>query len=269
LGLALAEAVPDGIHLNRDALDITNADAVSEAVEAHRPEVIINAAAYTAVDQAESEPQAAFSVNSAAVENLAKAADAVDALLVQLSTDYVFGGDKKGAYLEDDDPSPMSVYGKSKLEGEQAAAGASRHLIVRTSWLFGNGKNFIRSILKAAESRDRIDVVDDQEGLPTYARDLADGLLALIETGATSVYHLAGGGAPGTWADVAEIALQAAGNESEVRRITSADYHAGRSGPVAPRPRNSVLGCSKAAEAGVKLRPWREAVVAYVKKETA
>lgn len=269
MGLALAEAVPDGIHLDRHALDITDADAVLEAVEAHRPEVIINPAAYTKVDQAEVEPQTAFSVNSAAVENLAKAADAVDALLVQMSTDYVFGGDKKGAYLEDDDPSPMSVYGKSKLEGELAASGAARHLIVRTSWLFGNGHNFIRSILKASETRDTLDVVDDQEGLPTYTVDLAGGLLALIETEATSVYHLAGGGAPGTWADVAEIALQAAGSDCEVRRITSAEYHAGRSGPVAPRPRNSVLGCSKAAEAGVKLRSWREAVVAYVKKETA
>jgi dTDP-4-dehydrorhamnose reductase len=265
LGRALATLVPEGLHLGKSDLDITDRVAVLDKVLGHRPEVIINTAAYTRVDAAEADPEAAFAVNAAAVNNLAEATSKSGSLLVQLSTDYVFRGDKQGAYLEDDETGPLSIYGKSKLEGEKAASGAERHLILRSSWVFGEGHNFIRSILNAAASREELAVVDDQRGLPTYARDLAQGLLKLVNAGATGIYHLAGGGDPATWADLAELALEASRLPTKVRRITTAQYYAERPGPVAPRPANSVLDCSKAASLGVRLRRWPEAVLSYVK----
>lgn len=244
---------------------MTDRVAVLEAISAYRPEVMVNAAVFTRVDAAEAERERAFEVNGKAVTHLAEAASEVGALLVQVSTDYVFPGDKDGPYLEDDPRAPLSVYGMSKLEGEKAAEAADPHLIVRTSWVFGEGANFIRSVVGAAQSRDEMTVVDDQRGLPTYAPDLAQGLLDLVAAGATGTYHLAGGGEAGTWADVAEVALEAAGLETKVRRVTTDEYYAGKSGPVAPRPANSVLDCSKAASLGISLRPWRKAVAKYVR----
>jgi len=153
----------------------------------------------------------------------------------------------------------------------QAAAALDRHLIIRTSWVFGEGRNFVRAVLQAAAagSGEDLPVVDDQRGRPTYAVDLAAGILALVERGAEGTYHLQGGGDPGTWADVAEAALAAAGMPMKVRRITTAEYDAGRAGPgggsIARRPANGVLDCSRAAACGVVLRPWREAIDAYVR----
>jgi dTDP-4-dehydrorhamnose reductase len=265
LGRALATLVPEGVHLGKSDLDITDRAALHDAVLRHRPEVIINTAAYTKVDAAEADPEAAFAVNADAVSTLAEATSKSGSLLVQLSTDYVFRGDKQGAYLEDDETGPLSVYGKSKLEGEKAASAAERHLIVRSSWVFGEGHNFIRSILNAAASREELAVVDDQRGLPTHASDLAQGLLEVVKAGATGIYHLAGRGEPATWAELAELALEAAKLPPKVRRVTTAQYYAERPGPVAPRPANSVLDCSKAASLGVKLRPWPQAVLSYVK----
>jgi len=265
LGRALATLVPEGVHLGKSDLDITDRAAVHDAVLRHRPEVIINTAAYTKVDAAEADPEAAFAVNADAVSTLAEATSKSGSLLVQLSTDYVFRGDKQGAYVEDDETGPLSVYGKSKLQGEKAASGAERFLIVRSSWVFGQGHNFIRSMISAAASREELEVVDDQRGLPTYARDLAQGLMELVKAGAAGIYHLAGRGEPATWADLAELALEAARLPTKVRRVTTAQYYAARPGPVAPRPANSVLDCSKAASLGVRLRQWPEAVLSYVK----
>jgi len=265
LGRALATLVPEGLHLGKSDLDLTDRAAVLEAVSGYRPEVIINAAAYTQVDAAEANPEAAFAVNAEAVRTLAEAASKSGSLLVQLSTDYVFRGDKPDPYREDDDTGPLSIYGKSKLQGEKAASGAERHLIIRSSWVFGEGHNFIRSILNAAASREELAVVDDQRGLPTFARDLAQGLLEVVRAGAAGIYHVAGGGEPATWADLAELALEAAGLPTKVRRVTTAQYYSERPGPVAPRPANSVLDCSKAASLGVRLRRWPEAVFSYVK----
>jgi dTDP-4-dehydrorhamnose reductase len=266
LGVALSDLVPGVVCLDRKVLDITDRDAVGAAVATHKPEVIVNAAAYTKVDAAEADPEGAFAVNARAVEILAEAASRAGALLVQPSTDYVFPGTKGSSYVEDDATGPLSVYGKSKLEGEKAALAAGRHLIVRTSWVFGRGANFIHSILEAAKTRDELTVVDDQWGVPTYAPDLAEGLLRLIDAEARGICHLAGGGDPATWADLAEFALEAAGAGAKVRRTSTAEYYAGHQGPVAPRPAYSVLDCSKAAALGVELRPWREAVVAYLEE---
>jgi len=266
LGRAFARLLPDAAVLDRSGLDITDAAAVDRVLDDVRPDVVYNTAAYTAVDRAESEPEQARRVNVEAVAGLAGAARRIDALLVQFSSDYVFGGDR-GPYKESDPTGPLSIYGRTKLDGEEAARRAGdRHLVVRTSWVFGHGHNFIRSILGAAARYDELTVVDDQRGRPTYAPDLAAATLALVEGGCTGTFNLSGGGAPATWADVAEAAIEAAGLAARVRRVTTTQYYAGKQGPIAPRPANSELDCSKASAVGVSLRPWPQAVAEYVKE---
>ena len=266
LGRAFARLLPDAVVLDRSELDIVEPGAVDRVFAEVRPEVVYNAAAYTAVDLAEAEPDKARLVNVDAVVNLAKAAKRHQALLVQFSSDYVFRGDG-GPYTELDKTVPMSVYGRTKLHSEIAArACGSPYLVIRTSWVFGDGHNFVKSIVGAAAKHDELTVVDDQRGRPTYAPDLAEGTIALVEAGCTGVYNLSGGGDPATWADVAEAAIEAAGLKARVRRVTTAQYYAGKEGPIAPRPANSELDCSKARTAGVSLRPWPEAVAEYVKE---
>jgi dTDP-4-dehydrorhamnose reductase len=272
---ALAGTAGDGVAggaaiLDRAALDLAGGEAVRRALVALAPAVIVHAGAYTAVDAAEADRAGAWAVNVAGTAEVAAAAAELGALLVYLSTDYAFDGTATVAYREDAPTHPLSVYGASKLAGEAAAAAAPDHLIVRTSWVFGDGRNFVRAILAAATAQPgrTLTVVDDQRGRPTYAPDLAGGLLELVaayEPARAGIYHLQGGGEPGTWADVAEVALEAAGLASPVVRVSTAAYNAGRPGPIAPRPAYSVLDCSKAAALGVALRPWREAVARYVK----
>jgi dTDP-4-dehydrorhamnose reductase len=266
LGRAFARLIPDAVVLDRDSLDIVEPRAVDRVFDEVRPEIVYNAAAYTAVDRAEAEPEKARLVNVDAVVNLAKAARRHQALLVQFSSDYVFRGNG-GPHTELDKTVPLSVYGRTKLQSELAArASGGPYLVIRTSWVFGDGHNFVKSIVGAAGKHDELTVVDDQRGRPTYAPDLAEGTAALVEAGCTGVYNLTGGGEPGTWADVAEAAIEAAGLRSRVRRVTTAQYYAGKQGPIAPRPSNSELDCSKARAAGVALRPWPEAVAEYVKE---
>jgi dTDP-4-dehydrorhamnose reductase len=270
LGRALGALVPEAVLLSRADLDVTHREAVERAVARHRPAVVVHAAAWTAVDAAEADPEGARAVNVGGTEAVARAAERVGALLVYPSTDYVFGGDLGRPYREDDRPAPLSVYGRTKLEGEAAARALDRHLVVRTSWVFGEGRNFVRAVLGRAARGEELRVVADQVGLPTYALDLARGILALVEAGVTGTFHLAGGGAPCAWADLAEAALGAAvragllRDPPSVRRVSTAEYDSARPGPVARRPAYSVLDCSKAAALGVRLRPWREALEEYV-----
>lgn len=267
LGRAFARLLPDAAVLDSAALDITDPDQVGLTFARLRPGIVINAAAYTAVDAAQDHPEEAARVNVAGVINLAQEAGRLGALLVHVSTDYVFSGDRKGAYTEFDRTRPLSVYGRTKLQSEAAAKAAGGHpLIVRTSWVFGDGRNFIRSILGAAARLPELSVVDDQRGRPTYAQDLAAGIWSLVKMGGRGLFNVTGGGEAGTWADVAEVAIQAAGLPAKVRRVTTAQYYAGKAAP-APRPANSELDCSRARSAGVTLRPWPEAVAAYVRQE--
>jgi dTDP-4-dehydrorhamnose reductase len=267
LGRAFAKLFPDAVVLNRSELDITDAESIEAALTSVRPDVLVNAAAFTAVDAAEAQAEEAMRVNVEAVIKLAQAARRAGATLVQPSTDYVFSGEKQGPYTERDRTRPLSVYGRSKLQSEVAArAAGGKSLIVRTSWVFGDGKNFIRSIVDAAARLEALDVVDDQRGRPTHAEDLAKAIVKLAEEDSTGVFNVTGSGEAGSWADVAEEAIHAAGLDAVVRRVTTAQYYAGRAGPVAPRPANSELDCSLAESAGVELRPWRDAVTAYVKE---
>lgn len=267
LGRALARLEPGAVLLDRSSLDVLDPSAVADAIDRSRPGVVVHAAAWTRVDDAEADPEAAHRTNVDGTRLVADAAARAGALLVYVSTDYVFSGDRAEAYREADPTGPRSVYGRTKLAGEAEAAGFGRHLVVRTSWVFGEGHNFVRSILRVASTREEVAVVDDQRGLPTYALDLAGGLLGLVDAGGEGLFHLAGGGEPGSWADLAEAALAAAGSPARVRRVSTAEYFAGRSGPVAPRPASSVLDCTKAAARGVALRPWRAAVTEYVSVE--
>lgn len=268
VGRAFAALLPDAVILDRSELDIVETGAVQRVFNEVRPEVVYNAAAYTAVDKAEVEQEQARLINVDAVVNLARAARQHDALLVQFSSDYVFRGDA-GPYTETDRTFPLSEYGRSKLQSEIAArASGNRYLIVRTSWVYGDGHNFVKSIVAAAAKHPELTVVDDQRGRPTYAPDLAEGTAALVAAGCTGVYNLSGGGEAVTWAGFAEAAIEAAGLPARVRPVTTAQYYAGREGPIAPRPANSELDCAKAAEAGVSLRPWRSAVAEYVKELT-
>jgi len=257
---ALAQA--EGIltfALSRQELDITNGQKLREKVLHIQPEVILNAAAYTAVDKAEAEPQLAFAVNARAVATLAEVANEVGALLVHVSSDYVFDGRSQRPYREEDPPNPLSVYGKSKLAGEEAAKKAHQHLIVRTSWLFGEGWNFveaIRSQLRAGAKELR--VVADQRGRPTYARDLALALWQLLQKESRGLFHVANEGCA-SWAEFAEEIVRQLGLATPVLPISTE-----AAGRPAPRPAYSVLDTSRFAGVVGPLRPWQEALAAYL-----
>jgi len=237
-----------------------------DGLAADPPDFAINAAAFTQVDRCEREPDAAERGNAVLPAVLAEACAKRGIRLVHVSTDYVFSGDARVAYREQDEPKPRSVYGRSKLAGEgRVLAIASNSLIVRTSWLFGRGRNFIAAILaqareqRAGNASGPLRVVDDQYGRPTYARDLAEAIVYLVEHGARGVYHVANHGVA-TWWDLARASLDAAGYEDlNVERIRTDE-----SKVDAPRPLRAVLDCAKAEALGVKMRDWREAVSAYL-----
>lgn len=261
---AASAAGHDVIALTHAELDITAADAVSAAVAGAHPEVVINCAAYTDVDGAQGAGRdIAHAVNGEGPGNLARAASAVRAHTIHISTDYVFDGAKTGGpYLESDTPNPRSVYGASKLAGERSVAreAPSSHTIVRSSWLYGqHGACFPDTIIRLARERDRLAVVDDQRGCPTFTADLAD---ALIDLGARArpplgVVHIVGGG-DCTWFELARETLALAGSSMKPTPCSSTDFQR-----PAPRPAYSVLGSERADELPV-LRDWHAALREYV-----
>jgi dTDP-4-dehydrorhamnose reductase len=262
------------VALDRSGCDLTNIDQLRRIVRELRPDVVVNAAAYTAVDRAESEPELAFAVNAAGVGALAEEVHALGGLLVHYSTDYVFDGRKDAPYAETDVAQPRSVYGKSKLAGELAiaAAGASA-LILRTSWVAGqHGQNFAKTMLRIARERDELRVVADQFGAPTSAALIADVTAQILarrsccsDPGAfpTGVYHLAAAGET-SWHGYAAAVLRHAASKGialkvradQVVPITTAEY------PVpAPRPANSRLDTRKLRDTfGIYLPPWEQGV---------
>lgn len=241
-------------------LDVRNPDAVESVVEMLRPNVIVNAAAYTAVDRAEDEPEEAEAVNVTAVKTLANAANHVDALLVHVSSDYVFSGSKSGWYIETDPVSPTGVYGRTKADGEQAAETANRLLTLRTSWVYGAlGSNFVTTMLRLASVREELGVVADQIGCPTAAGDLARAIVAVVASTGYGIrqppmrlYHLAGPDEM-SWFDFARtvFAVSDRCGDVEVRPITTDQY------PTrADRPANSRLDSSAIlADFDIRLPP--------------
>jgi dTDP-4-dehydrorhamnose reductase len=246
----------------RDALDITNIELLKRIVREIKPDVIIHAAAYTAVDQAESDWEVAFEVNAYGTRNVAIAAQDVGAKLVYISTDYVFDGANEEPYSEYDVPSPLGVYGKSKYAGEQYAASLClSHFIVRTSWVYGKyGHNFVKTMIRLGKERKSIRVVNDQTGSPTYTVDLVRFLLELIESDKFGVYHATNVGQC-TWFDLAKAIFEILDmNDVIVEPCSTEEFPR-----PAARPRNSVLGHSAINQNGfTDLPPWREALEGFL-----
>jgi dTDP-4-dehydrorhamnose reductase len=257
------------VHLGRPQLDLAAPETVELALKAAEPDIVVNAAAYTAVDKAEQEPAIADLINGTSAGVVAKAARAIGVPIIQVSTDYVFEGAKSSPYVEEDPVAPTSAYGTSKLAGELAVAAATDdHVILRTAWVYAPyGKNFVRTMLKLAESRSEVRVVADQHGCPTYAPDIATAIFRIARNVLTEpfnqrlrgIFHLAGRGET-SWAGfAAEIFSFLAAKGIRVptlTSITSAEYPT-----PARRPPNSQLNCSKLKRIhGIELPPWRESL---------
>lgn len=252
LGRCFQDRVPTEwnlLALDSAGLDITDANAVRTCVEMFQPDVIVNAAAYTAVDKAESDNEQAFAVNAKGTLYLAQAAELVGARLFHVSTDYVFDGNQETPYRETDTPNPTSVYGMSKLAGELLAfANCSRTTVLRTAWVFSEyGENFVKTMLKVGATRDMLNVVADQWGCPTYAGDIASAIIYLIqqEEIPAGLYHYCGDERT-NWCEFAKVIFDVAGRYDEkykcvkVNAITSKEYPT----PV-KRPKQSGLNCKK------------------------
>ena len=242
---------------DRATLDLSKLETIAPTIRALKPDVILNAAAYTAVDQAESEPALAAAINATAPGILAEEAERSGALLVHYSTDYVFDGTKTGPYAESDVPRPLSVYGQTKLGGEQAIqASGCEHLILRTSWVYGpHGRNFLLTMLRLAHEKPLLRVVDDQIGAPTAVQTLAEATASILQrrqAGQSGLFHLTASGHT-SWHGFAKLIVSLAGPPyPEVEAIPTSDYPT-----AAKRPLNSRLDCTKvSAQFGLALPDW-------------
>lgn len=232
---------------NKEQLDITNRDQVLATIMQLKPEIVINTAAYTAVDVAEEDPDSAFKVNAEGPQYLAEACSTNDAFLIHFSTDYVFDGEKTEGYQESDSKNPRSVYGQSKSVGEDLIKDhCSQYAIIRSSWLFGpHGKNFVTTMLNLAETMQEISVVNDQRGCPTYSMDLAQAIAEFIKHPQTGIFHLTNSTVL-TWFEFAEKIFQGMEMEVQLKAISSQELNR-----KAPRPQNSVLW-------NTRLKPLRD-----------
>lgn len=243
----------DVVAATREQLDVTDRQAVRDAIEEARPDSVIHAAAWTAVDACEADVDRAFAVNAEATGHVAEATHDVGAHLTYFSTDYVFDGTKPDAYVESDATNPLSVYGKSKLAGEQAAGTHEQALIARLSWVCGrHGQNMVKTILRLAGEHERLQFVDDQRGHPTFADDAAAMVRTLVDDRRTGTFHVTNQGAV-SWYEFAQAVLESSGlDPSRVAPIATADLQPPR---PAPRPANSVLDNAALRAAGVPLLP--------------
>lgn len=264
LGHDLKEVLKDEHELiltTSKTLDITDKEQVIEFVEDSKPDIIINSAAYTDVDGCEENKDLAYSVNGEGVRNLALACREVDCALLHISTDYVFDGTARDPITEDGEIGPISVYGKSKLEGEKAILEIlDKYFIVRTAWLYGiNGKNFPKTMLELAENHSEITVVYDEVGTPTYTPDLAYGISQLIETDKYGIYHLTNSGYC-SWCEFSRLIFEIAEKDVKVIPVTASEF-----ARPAPRPSYSVLENKNWIDNGFKpLRDYKEAIKEYI-----
>jgi dTDP-4-dehydrorhamnose reductase len=252
-----------------DELDITNSNAINHFFEKNRISSVINCAAYTAVDKAESDESTAMLINATAVEYLAKACNKADATLIHVSTDYVFDGRACKPYSEDHPTAPASAYGRSKLAGEKAAPNAPASVVIRTSWLYSQfGNNFVKTMLRLGSERETLNVVFDQTGSPTYAADLAQTIMTILrhtKNGKSqdrhAIFHYSNEGVC-SWYDFAHEIMQMAGLKCVVKPIETKDYPA-----PAPRPHYSALNKSRIKEKyGIEIPHWKESLSRCLKE---
>ncbi|VEB26987.1 dTDP-4-dehydrorhamnose reductase [Actinobacillus lignieresii] len=266
----------DVLAVDRDELDITNRDAVFKVVREFSPDVIINAAAHTAVDRAESEIEPSEAINVKGPQYLAEAANEIDAIILHISTDYVFEGTGSGEYKEDDKPNPQGVYGKTKLAGERVVQQANKkHIILRTAWVFGeHGNNFVKTMLRLGKERESLGIVSDQFGGPTYAGDIAKALIQIANTilngkqDAFGIYHFTGKPYV-SWADFANTIFNEAVSQKVLEKAPLVNFISTSDYPTpAKRPANSRLDLTKIdAVFGIKPSDWQRAlknIKAYV-----
>jgi len=264
LGPLLARSAPAGEALcltDLEDLDVADPQAVSRAVRLLQPRTIFHLAAWTDVDGAEAHPAEAQRLNVEAAETVARAAAEAGALVVHISTDFIFDGSKSGAYVEDDPPAPQSVYARSKAESESRVrrAAPESHLVIRTAWMYGGNRDFISRILEAARAGPVLRVVSDQVGCPTWSEDLARALVALVAADARGTFHACGGG-EASRREEAEEALAAAGISAKVEGVTTAEMPR-----PARRPARAVLSTEKLERTtGFRFPPWQESLRAYV-----
>ncbi len=264
LGSDIMRLLPKATAFAHDDLDITDLSSVVDAVSNSWSEILINCAAYTAVDRAETEQEKAFAVNRDAVSNLAQACKVAGMKLVHVSTDYVFDGEKTEPYIESDPISPASIYGKSKALGEiEAFAHCPNALVVRTSWLYGHdGPNFVKTILKKGLELKKLNVVDDQFGAPTFTQDLAQGILNLVKLNASGLVNVTNSGSC-NWYQFAKKAVELSGlDQIEIAPIGTDGYPT-----PAKRPKNSRLDMARYQKiTGERMRTWDDALVEYIEK---
>jgi len=266
LGRHLCRRLAGGTLIPKDLpeFDLTRADVADQIVEA-RPDVVIHAGAYTDVDGAEKEPERAHAINVAGSERVARAAARIGARLIYISTDYVFDGTRREPYQETDDPHPLNQYGLSKWHGEQAVlASGAKALVVRTAWLYGlQGKNFVRSIMRAAQDQRVLNVVYDQCGCPTYAGDLAEVIAGLLDRDVEGIVHVTNTGHC-TWHEFAQAIVEQMGMSVPVLPITTA-----QAGRPAKRPAYSVLSLDRLASFGIVPDQWRSALSRFMRLQAA
>ncbi len=248
------------------SLDITNIEAVVAFAKEIKPYAIINCAAFTAVDQQEKDVDLSYKINAIGARNLAIAANETGAKLVHISTDYVFEGNGTKPYIEFDHVGPISMYGKSKLAGEEFVKAFSKHyFIIRTAWLYGDGKNFVKTMLKLSETHDEISVVDDQLGSPTSTKELAKAISCLLPTDNYGTFH---GTCEGScsWADFTEKIFEIAGKSTKVNHVSSEEYK--RMNPAsAPRPAYSILeNYMLKLTTDFMFEDWQDAIEEYMKE---
>ena len=246
-------------------MDITDQPATLKIMNTYRPDAVIHCAAYTNVDGAEENGETAYKINAIGAQNVAAGCLQCGAKLVYVSTDYVFDGTLGRAYSEFDQPNPQSIYGKSKLAGEMLTRHIlNRLFIVRTSWLYGDGNNFVRTMLKLGKERDTLRVVNDQYGCPTSTQDLAEAILALIRTEHYGIYHAANTGVT-TWYDLAKKIFELAG----LNRVKVLPQTTEQLARPAPRPLYSPLdNMLLRLTVGAVMRPWEEALKEYLAQQT-
>lgn len=264
LGNDLKEVLQDKHELiltTSKTMDITDKNHTIDFISNEKPDIVINSAAYTDVDGCEENQDVAYAVNGKGVKNLTLACRAVDCPLVHISTDYIFNGKNDRPWVENDEADPISVYGKSKLKGEEAILEIlDKFFIVRTAWLYGvNGRNFPKTMLELAENHSQITVVYDEIGTPTYARDLANAISQLIETDFYGIYHITNSGSC-SWCEFARYIFEVANVDVNVIPVTASEF-----ARAAPRPSYSVLKNKTWVENGFKpLRSYKDAISEYI-----